>query len=172
MEVALNTILLHQFQAAMCTLDQCIATCPEGEWSAPHPDSPFSQVLFHVLLFTDIYLGRGEEAVKTQSFHLENKAMFRDYEELEDRKPVEVYSREGIAGYFAFCLQKGEIEIGKESPESLYGESGFDYRKFSRLELYIYSIRHIQHHAAQLGLRIQLSTGKELQWVGSGWKDF
>ena len=171
MEPNLNTILLNQFEAAMCTLNQCIANCPDGEWSVPHPDGPFSQVLFHSLIFTDIYLGREEEAVKTQEFHEKNKAMFKDYEELEDRKPVQVYSREEIKRYFDFCLKKGRIEIAKESSESLGGESGFDYRKFSRLELYIYLIRHIQHHAAQLGLRIQLSTGRELRWVGSGWKD-
>ncbi|HUX40061.1 MAG TPA: hypothetical protein VMV83_02750 [Rectinemataceae bacterium] len=171
MAANLNTILSNQFEAAMCTLGQCIANCPDGEWSIPHPDSPFSQVLFHALIFTDIYLGRGEEAIKSQAFHIENKAMFRDYEELEDRKAVNVYSREEIGRYFEFCLSKGRTEIGRETPDSLFGESGFDYRKFSRLELYIYLIRHIQHHAAQLGLRIQLSIGKELKWVGSGWKD-
>jgi hypothetical protein len=38
------------------------------------------------------------------------------------------------------------------------------------LELYLYLIRHIQHHAAQLGLRNQEIDGTVLKWIGSGWK--
>ncbi|MDP3180052.1 MAG: DinB family protein [Spirochaetaceae bacterium] len=169
MDTFLDDLVIHQFEAAMCTLNQCIAHCPEEHWNAPHFDSPFCRVLFHVLIFTDIYLGRDEEAIKTQEFHLATKAMFRDYEELEDREPVQTYSLEEIRKYFDFCLAKGREEIAKESEESLRGASGFSFRKFSRLELYVYLIRHIQHHAAQLGLRLQKEAGRELSWVGSGW---
>ena len=35
----------------------------------------------------------------------------------------------------------------------------------TRAELSIQVTRHVQHHAAQLGLRVQLITGKELDWV-------
>jgi len=171
MDTWLNDIITHQFDAAMCTLNQCIAHCPKAHWNAVHFDSPVSQVLFHVLIFTDIYLGRDEEAIKTQEFHLTSRTMFRDYEELDDRDPVQTYSRDEIQRYFDFCLAKGRKEIEQESEESLHGPSGFSFRKFSRLELYVYLIRHIQHHAAQLGLRIQKETGRELAWVGSGWKD-
>jgi len=167
----LNEIILHQFEAAMSTLHQCIQNCPENEWNKEHPDSPFSQVLFHTLIFTDVYLGRSEEAIKIQEFHLQNKEIFRDYEELEDRKPVNLYSKEEIERYFKFLIKKGFEEINKETEKTFYGESGFSFRKFPRLELYVYLIRHIQHHAAQLGLRVQLSTGKELKWVGSGKED-
>ncbi len=172
MSFGLNTVILNQFEAAMRTLLQAIEDCPGGEWSSDHLDGPFSQVAFHVLLFTDIYLGRSEEAVKNQDFHLRNKGFFRDYEELEDRKPSYTYARSDILDYFDFCLRKGRTEIPEESNEVLSGESGFPYRKFPRLELHIYSIRHIQHHAAQLGLRNQFSVGKELRWVGSGWKEY
>jgi hypothetical protein len=41
----------------------------------------------------------------------------------------------------------------------------------SRAELHIYNIRHIQHHAGQLSLRLRLETGEGVDWVGSGWRE-
>jgi hypothetical protein len=171
MGTEINESLMNQFMAAMCTLGQSIDNCTDSEWNKVHIDGPFSQVVFHALIFTDIYLGRNEEGIKEQPFHKKNKNLFKDYEELEDKIPRNVYERDGIKKYFEFCLEKGKSEISKETTEMLFGESGFSYRKFSRLELYIYMIRHIQHHAAQLGLRNQIAGGSELKWIGSGWKD-
>ena len=48
------------------------------------------------------------------------------------------------------------------------GESGFFWRESSRAELHVYNLRHIQHHAAQLGLRFQLAGGAPLEWVSEG----
>ena len=171
MSISLSTVILGQFEAAMGTLRQAIEDCPDGEWSGAHLDGPFSQVAFHVLFFTDIYLGWSEEAVKDQEFHVRHRDIFLDYEELEDRKPLRTYGRDFVRDYFEFCLAKGRRTIPQESDTTMFGESGFSYRKFPRLELHIYSIRHIQHHAAQLGLRNQFSAGKELKWVSSGWRE-
>jgi hypothetical protein len=41
----------------------------------------------------------------------------------------------------------------------------------SRAELYVYNLRHIQHHAAQLSLRLRLDHGVNIAWVGSGWRE-
>ena len=168
----LNEILINQYEAAMATLWQGIIQCPEDKWNSEHPDSPFSRVVFHTLIFVDVYLGRDENEIKYQAFHKNNKHNFKNYEELEDRIPSNMYDREFIEEYFEFCLEKLREQIPGEDSEVLYGESGFSYRKFTRLELHLYSIRHIQHHAAQLGLRNQLETGIELEWNSSGFKKY
>jgi DinB superfamily len=171
MSFGISESVLNQFLAVMSTLNQAIQNCSPKEWNEDHFDSPFSQVVFHVLIYTDLYLGRDKDDVKKQDFHRENGTLFRDYEEFEDRKPVQVYTKAEVEKYFRFCIDKGRNEILKETEQSLLGESGFHGRNFSRLEMYIYLIRHIQHHAAQLGLRNQAAGGKELKWVGSGSKD-
>jgi len=38
----------------------------------------------------------------------------------------------------------------------------------SRAELHIYNIRHIQHYAAQLSLRLRLDTEVDIPWVSHG----
>mgnify|MGYP006940534581 FL=1 len=70
--------------------------------------------------------------------------------------------------YLEFCMNKADRVTSAETVESLEEFSGFERRLFSRGELHIDNIRHIQHHAAQLGLRLQLITGKEMPWFSTG----
>lgn len=160
--------IVSQMKAALATLQQCIDTCPDAEWHQAHGDYPFSQVVFHTLFFTDYYLERDEASFTTQEFHREHAAFFKDYEELEWKEPVNVYDRADCERYLTFCVDKCAATIAKDDEQSLFGPSGFASKSFSRVELYGYVIRHIQHHAAQLGLRVQLLTGKELTWVNRG----
>ena len=160
--------LIAQYKAALATLGQAIERCPETEWHEAHGDYPFSQVVFHTLIFTDLYLEGERGALEDQPFHQEHREFFRDYEELQPVEPTQLYDRSGCEEYLAFCTDKCERMVGSETDESLFGPSGFERRPPTRLELHIYNIRHIQHHAAQLGLRLQPITGRELDWVKRG----
>lgn len=170
-ETALATIkqsLLAQYRAALSTLGQALDRCPESEWHEAHGDFPFSQVVFHTLIFTDLYLEAGPAGLKAQTFHEENREFFKNYEELEPVEPTNTYDREGCRRYLAFCFEKCRRVCAEEGEEELLGPSGFERRPPSRLELHLYNIRHIQHHAGQLGLRLQPITGQELDWVTRG----
>jgi hypothetical protein len=163
-----KTALGMQMKAALATLKHCIDSCPEAAWDEPQGDAPFSQVVFHTLFYADFYLGRDSAPFKDQAFHAAHREIFADYEEMEDRKPMRHYARPFCLGYLSFCLEKLESVLAAETADSLKGESGISFRKGSRMELYIYNTRHVQHHAAQLGLRLQILTGKELPWFGRG----
>jgi hypothetical protein len=171
MVTSYKKLVVNQMKSALCTLAQCIANCPEIEWNESHGDYPFSQVVFHTLFFTDYFLERDESAFETQVFHMENKAFFRDYEELEYKEPKNLYERQKCDEYLKFCVSKCKATLQLDNQETLEGPSGFSSKPFSRAELYVHAIRHIQHHAAQLGLRIQRITGNELKWIRSGWKN-
>ena len=41
--------------------------------------------------------------------------------------------------------------------------------KLSRTELHVYNIRHLQHHAAQMILRLRLDHAIDFPWHKSGW---
>jgi len=161
---AFKEALSRQLKAALHTLGRAMETCPDAEWQQEHGDAPFSQVVFHALFYADFYLGRDTHPFKAQPFHKAHAATFADYEELEDRKPVRLYEKAFCREYLEHCLAKVDAAVGAETLESLAGESGIDFRRCGRMELYIYGERHIQHHAAQLGLRVQQATGQELKW--------
>jgi len=161
-------LVVSQMEAALRTLAQCVHNCPESEWNESHGDAPFCQVVFHALFFTDYYLEREAERFREQGFHRRNEAFFRDYEELEWREPENRYERAKCEEYLSFCLDKCKATLQADDQETLRGPSGFPSKPVSRAELYVAVIRHIQHHAAQLGLRIQARTGIELEWIARG----
>ena len=164
----INESLVSQFNASLITLENCIDSCPPEEWNQSHGDYPFSQVVFHTLFYCDFYLSKNEEIFKTQEFHRNHKDTFADYEELEYRLPVRLYDKAFIKEYLEYCKEKIKVEVKNFRIEDLLNVREESIRKMSKLELYIYVIRHIQHHAAQLGLRIQFVIKKEMKWVSRG----
>ena len=171
----LKTLLANQFDAALCTLELCIARCPDAAWDAPVANLKFCQVAFHTLFFADAYLGPSddEDAFRAQPFHRAHAAFFRDYEEFEDRAQTLLYDRPTVRRYVEHCRAKAAAALASETAESLSTPAAFARRSFSRAELYVYNTRHVQHHAAaQLSLRLRLDHGIDIPWVGSGWKEF
>jgi hypothetical protein len=162
----LLTIINNQMLAALGTLEQSIRDCPDDQWKESHGDAPFCQVIFHTLFYVDFYLTDNEEEFKAQDFHRQNQEMFRDYEELEYKKAQNLYTKKEIENYFDFCLKKTEETFNSLKEDELYQQCR--EKEMPRLELAINTIRHVQHHAAQLGLRIQGLTGKELRYLSSG----
>lgn len=165
-------VVTNQYLGALRTLSLCVERCPESHWNMTVGNLKFSQVAFHTLFFADCYMGRNSDELKQQQFHLDHPEFFRDYEEMEDRRQVLLYDRPTILLYMEHCRQKGSLAIASETAESLAGESGFYWLKFPRAEVHSYNTRHIQHHAAQLSLKLRNECGVEIPWVGSGWKSF
>ncbi|HEY3244900.1 MAG TPA: DinB family protein [Phycisphaerae bacterium] len=160
-----------QFEASLCTLGHCVAGCPERLWNARVAKYPFCQVAFHTLFFADFYLGSDAESLRRQPFHLANPSLFGDYEQLQDREPVALYTKPQIESYLQFCRGKAVATIAAETAEDLCAPAKFARRDFSRAELHVYNIRHIQHHAGQLILRLRLDSEVDIPWIGAGWRE-
>ena len=169
----LKELLGHQYEASLGTLNLAVARCPDASWNERVAKWKFCQAAFHTVFFADVYLHPSEDvaSIKGQPFHLEHKAEFRDYEEMEDRAQVLLYEKPFVLDYLQNIRRKAQETIARESADVLSGPSGFSWRKCSRAELHIYNIRHIQHHAAQLALRLRLDTEVDIPWVGHVWKD-
>ena len=164
-------LLANQFEAAFCTLNACLDRCPEANWDVPVANHRFCQVVFHTLFYADYYLGRDESSFRTQPFHRDHELLFGDYEEFEDRDPQALYDKAFVRKYLGHCRRKAADVLAAENSESLAARCGFERRNFSRAELHVYNIRHVQHHAAQLSLRLRLDANEDVPWIGSGWRD-
>jgi hypothetical protein len=169
----LSELLSHQYEASLCMLNLAVVRCPESNWNERVAAWKFCQAAFHAVFFADVYLQPSDdvEALKRQAFHVEHAAEFRDYEELGDRDQVLLYEKPFVLSYIQNVRRKAAETIGRESAEVLAGPSGFRRRKCSRGELHVYNIRHIQHHAAQLSLRLRIDAGVDVPWVGHAWVD-
>lgn len=76
-----------------------------------------------------------------------------------------------IEAYLSFCRGKAVAAMVAETEESLRAPARSFRRNFSRAELHVYNIRHIQHHAAQLIVRLRLDTTVDIPWISTGWRD-
>ncbi len=170
-------LITNQFDAALCTLSECIDRCPDAAWKSKIANYEFSQVAFHTLIFMDFYLGDGDgdgdgygdETFRRQPFHLDHEGCFGDYEEFEDRVPVTLYERPFIQSYLEHGRAKSSAVIAAATAESLSAQSPFSWLPFSRAEVHVHNIRHIQHHAAQLILRLRCDYQQDMPWFKSGW---
>lgn len=166
-----KTLISNQFEAALCTLGACVDRCPDGLWNHPVGTYPVCLTGFHTLFFADFYLDVDESSFKIQPFHQEHSEVFAGYEQLEDREPVCRYEKGFIKAYLDHCRRKALEVIAAETEASLKGPCGFPRKTFSRAELHVYNIRHIQHHAAQISLRLRLDASVDIPWVRSGWRE-
>ena len=79
------------------------------------------------------------------------------------------YEKSAVQDYMQFCNDKATRVINAETDETLAAPSGFSWLKCTRAEVHVYNTRHIQHHAAQISLRLRLNEQAEIPWVRQGW---
>jgi hypothetical protein len=161
-------IVAAQFDAALAMLKQCIEACPENQWDTKIANGTFRWVVYHTLFFVDFYLTSSEHDFRKRGFHEIGG---------DEREPVACVglSKADSLEYMAICRQKMGDTIAAESEEKIEGPSGFSWLNFSRGELHLYNVRHVQHHTGQLSawLRRNAATcedSKALPWVRSGWR--
>ncbi|MEQ8209269.1 MAG: hypothetical protein RH917_05505 [Lacipirellulaceae bacterium] len=170
---AYKRLIANQYEAALCMLDRCVEQCPQDKWHEPVANLKFCQAVFHTLFFTDLYLGEDVPSQRTQPFHQEHVAIFKDYEEIGGGLQKNTYEKPFIKAYLQHCREKAARVVAAETEETLAERPGFEWITVvkSRDEFHLYIIRHIHHHAAQLSLRLRLDTGEGVGWVGSGWRN-
>jgi hypothetical protein len=158
--------LKSQLLSCLEMLKDCIDRCPIEEWNEAHSDYPFCQVVFHALFDCDLNLSNNEIELKNQEFHIENRKEFGNYEELDDKIKNSIYTNSFILKYYSHIINKvNSIFYVYENIDLFIPKSDY-YKSMTQMERIINCIRHTQHHAAQLGLRLQLITKKEMEWIG------
>ena len=162
--------LASQLLAGLDMLKDCIDRCPAVEWNERHNDYPFSQVVFHTLSDCDYSLCQSAEEWNEQDFHRENWEFFPDYENIEDQILQSAYEREFVHRYYDHCRERVVEVIETQTRTDLEVPNADIYRNMTKLERYVNCIRHVQHHTAQLGLRLQYITGTEMEWISRGYE--
>jgi hypothetical protein len=81
-------------------------------------------------------------------------------------------TKEESLSYVPICRQKLLETFAAETSESLQGSSGFHWLPFSRGELHLYNLRHVQHHTGQLSAYLRrIVHDNERWWVKAGWRE-
>ena len=174
MDTLWRTVVWKQFGAAIDALDNALAACPDALWrqlvwpdpSVPSQGAEFWYVGYHALFWLDLYLsGSAEGFVPPAPFTLE---------ELDPAGvlPARPYTREELRTYLAFARQKCHAILASLTDERARQFVDFPWakgRNFTYLELQLYTMRHVQEHAAQLSLLLGQHgvSGDQIGWVAS-----
>ena len=167
-DAGLKTILWHQFGAAIDMLENAINACPDRVWgdpSKPPQGSSISSVGFwyvayHTLFWLDFYLSQS-----TESFVPPAPFTVTEFE--RERLPERVYSKDELRAYLAHDRAKCRAKIEALTDEDANRVHSFPWGQVSSLELLLYNMRHVQHHAAQLNLMLRQDVNSAPRWVAS-----
>lgn len=156
MQTTTKKIIWNQFGAGIDMFENALLMCPIEFWDTKNK---FWYKAFHCLFFLDYYLTL-------------NPAKFSPPEpftlsEFENRFPDRVYSKNELLSYLILSRRKCHNliwsltdDIATQRWTNYSGEMNY-----SILELLIYNLRHVQHHAAQLNLILRQDIDAAPDWV-------
>jgi hypothetical protein len=159
MNSELNSIIWRQLGAAIDMLRNAIDACPDELWRDRSRTPEFWYVAFHTLFFLDLYLsGTLEGFMPPAPFTLTEI-------DPSGRMPERVYTRSELRSYLAHCRSKCKRLVLELTPERAAETCTFDWLKMDFGELFFCSLRHVQHHTAQLNLILRQQTNSAPRWV-------
>ncbi|HMG16706.1 MAG TPA: DinB family protein [Saprospiraceae bacterium] len=156
MDSSLNKILWYQFGAAIDMLENAIQACPIELWVTK---SMFWYNAYHCIFYLDYYLTDGSD-----SFMPPAPFTLSEFDP-SGLLPPEVYTKEVLLNYLSFCRNKCHDKLANMTPESYEERFINTYRNYSVLEIILYNMRHVQHHAAQLNLLLRQGIDSAPAWV-------
>jgi hypothetical protein len=164
MITALKESLWKQFGASIDMLKNAIILWPEAYW---HTHKKFFYNAYHCLVFLDYYL---TIPYKTFSSALpftiaEPGDIIKDA--IDDVIPDRVYSKIELLEYLQASREKchnliAGLTAAKLEERWIEDPGNMNY---SVLELLLYNMRHVQHHAAQLNLLLRQKIDNAPGWV-------
>jgi hypothetical protein len=152
----LKEILWKQFGAAIDMLENAIKLCPEEHWNAV---GQFWYNAYHAIFYLDYYLSEDPEKFSPPSPYTLSE--FDPAGMLPDR----VYTKEELLSYLEFGRKKCFDLIHDLTEETSKKRFINKARNYSRVEILLYNMRHVQHHAGQLNLLLRQNINDAPRWV-------
>lgn len=156
-----------QFHAALSMMEQTVRICPEELWDVTEQATPFWRVAYHALFFVHFYLQPTEHDFVPWEKGREGYQFLGPTPWPPHTQPPaeQAYSQEEILAYIEFCRS----QVDQIVPTiDLNAPSGFHWLPFDKMELQIYSIRHLQQHVGDLSTLLLTQADLEIDWVGTG----
>ena len=159
MDMTLKTILWQQFGAAIDMLENAVLACPDNLWGDRSRRPEYWYTVYHTLFWLDLYLsGSVEGFAPPVPFTLD---------ELDPAGllPERVYTKDELVAYFEHCRRKCRATIASLTDEMAAQRHRFGWGEADTVELLMYNMRHVQHHAGQLNVILRQTIDSAPRWV-------
>jgi len=152
----ITDILASQYKASLGLLRQTLEKVPEEQWKTEEYNNPYWQIGYHILWSVKFYLEANPESYVPFDNAIEGAESLggsQDWENPDENVKVGgFHTKEELLSF-----TDDIVKTLKQKIEALPLDvnSGFEWYPYSRLELHINTIRHIQHHSAQIIERLK-----------------
>jgi len=168
---ALAKALKGQYHASLEMVREAIEKCPDELWLDAGPKNAFWQAAYHALFFAHLYMGQDAEVFVPWAEHQrdnQNEDGIAGEPDPKSALPLlpNPYTKDQALRYWA--IVDGMVDRTVDALDLRRDDSGFSWYTMSKVEHQILSVRHIQHHAAQLADRLRAARGVGIRWVGAG----
>ena len=161
-----KAIIWHQFGAAIDMLDNALSACPDELWQEHLYDersvqpafAEFWYVAYHTLFWLDFYLS---DSIET--FSPPPPFTLSEFE--AGLLPERVYTKAELQMYLKYGRNKCKQTIENLTDALVPQRCRTDWPEMSVAELWLYNMRHVQEHAAQLSLFLGQKEGSPSAWV-------
>jgi hypothetical protein len=157
-------VVRSQLGAAIDTLDNAVAACPDALWDdvATTPHRRTWYLAFHALYFLDRYLSGADEP-------FEPPAPFgRTEDDPAGALPERTYTKAELRSYAEHGRRKAWTTLERLTDAEARRLHRFPWGEMAYDELLLYTMRHLQHHAAQLNQVLRQRTDAGSRWVFRG----
>ena len=160
MDAILKKSIWQQFGAAIDTLDDALTLCPDHLWESvlwdDSEDARYGQfwfVAYHALFWTDLFFTGSQQGFAPPAPFIRGAL------------PEKPYTKSDVQAYLKDCRRKSQALIEGLTDEQAYRVCTFEWMTPTFLELQLYSMRHIQEHAAQLNLLLGQKGVTGQDWI-------
>ncbi len=161
-------IIWHQFGAAIETLENALNACPDDLWQAPLWRGPeawpglveFWYVAYHTLFWLDYYCSE-----TAQGFTPPPPFTLSELDP-DGALPERVYTKAELLAYLEYARGRCRARIESLADESEPQRVRENWRVKTAAELLLYTMRHVQEHAAQLSMLLGQHMDNAPGWVG------
>lgn len=161
----LKESLWKQFGASINMLTNAVSQWPDEDW---HTNKRFFYMAYHVSVFLDYYLTIPyKNFTSPLPFTIIESGDIPD-EAIDDVVPDRIYSKAELLVYLQTSREKCRLLIAGLTEKKLterWVEKFEDGMNYSVLEILLYNMRHVQHHAAQLNLLLRQAVDDAPGWV-------
>ncbi len=156
MNEPIKEAIWNQLGGSIDMLENAILKCPDEHWDK---EVKFWYSAYHCVFWTDYYLSPDpSKFAPPESYTLSE---FDPSGILPDR----IYSKEELLLYIKHCREKLYKLMTDLSVDVLGHRFVNEYKNYSMLEMFMYNMRHVQHHAAQLNLLLRQTIHDSPVWV-------
>ncbi len=155
--------LVLQYEAALEMLRATMQATPAILWDNDKDENRTWRLAYHTLHYTKMYLAASPEAFVIWEEAVEGAdSLGGSWEDPGESVAVDrVHTPEELVGFIDLLLADLPDSVAALPLEAA---SGFEWYPFSRFELHLNSIRHIQHHTGQLIERLRVHGVTGIDW--------